>query len=359
MNLAQIIFLQRCVRKRLIRTRLKSFLKICDSICSESNFQTFMKDTRVLQLIFAIFKHMSIFHTHSINMNSAPRMLMSLMLFHKYHESYLSGVVGMEMYMIVELTRNALLDVSKTPNTTTIAYFIEHFNNFTLFFDIWKHHDMRLYIEQVAHYIYELKQQLGEDPSLDTRIQTDIAKRKQQIITLTDDPGILDFIDTYSPFDKQLESRIREAFDKAFHDKLLTDISNSPPDYSFIIENIRSLHDRILSLTPHNSSQQEYIQNHFELEYLEHLLENNAFDPESFYTYAQKFKTIFEQYHAPVDTQSCNTDFQSFFDSMLTIDVMNHQQYASLLIEFFQLCEKHVQTIEDRIQSFYDSLTKN
>jgi hypothetical protein len=354
-----VIRIQRWFRKYLVQNRLRKIVKMTDSIMNETKFQIFMKDTRISQLIYNIFSRMSLFHCHKIDNTNAPRFLLSLILFHKYHENYLSGVIGMEMYMIVEHTMNALIDVMKHPNIVSIAYFIEHFNNYVLFFEIWKQHDMKLFVEQVAHFIYELNQQKGENKEFDIKIENDILKRKQQIMALTDDPKILEYIDNYKPFDKQLEIDIQEAFDKAFMDKIHNDISKNPPDYSFIIENVKSFHDRILQLTPQNSKQQEQMKGIIELEYLEHLLNNNAFDPESFYEYAQKFKSIFEQYHAPVDIQTCTSEFQKFFDTMLSIQTMDHIQYSKLLLTFFQLCDSQISLIENRIETFYTSIKES
>lgn len=331
--------------RKLKQKQISSLLKIYNSIQTQDNMYSFMKDKRIKKLVHNIYKN------HNQNKKFIHLFLTALLIY-KYPKNHLQGIIGIEIYSLIHHIFQRIQFFTQFPNQWNLNVV---FHDTTLLYhsvDIWLEQDKQLHIEQIAHFIFEQKRQrqLTKDEKIIDYIDEMIEKRYQEAKILSNhDSKVIDYIDSYEPrlFNKHLENDVKKNFHQAFRDILLNDMNNK--DFRIVYDTLKQFIERIQYLTPNNEKQKEYIGRVFDLDLLQQILENDAFDKDLFMNYIQKFKSIFEEYHASVDLQ----DSRKLFDDFIH-DNAGNENIVDTLINFFQLLDKEISIIEKRIHDFYN-----
>jgi len=363
------ITIQRWWKSMYIKKRLSTLIRIYNSLCTENNFKSFMKDKRILIVVHNILSSLTTWNGYDI---LKPQLFMTLLYLHKYPKENLQGIHGIELLKCIVLTFNSLLNLESCINIITVAEFNRRFSVFCDMFDIWKEYDVYIYTEQVAHYIHQLQKDINtlnnkkvlttQDHEHIVKFKQEIDKREREILYFVPPhkhDEVKTYLYTYESSLDILEHQIENAFRQSFHDKIVNDISNK--EYDYVIDNILNIIDRLQELTPNNKRQQQYVQNIIDIELIKQMLNHDAFDFSNLYDIMNQIHSVFQEYHAPIDKSTYQTEFNELIEKMgllsqsTNIDVA----YSDIVIQFLETSNKQINVLQKRIQDFYNIFNKN
>jgi len=299
-------------------------------------------------------------------------LFLTLCLFQKFPEKNLNGFIGLELFQIVILSFQSFLQLSNTINDFTLSEFRRRLDLYVNTFYIWKQRDMELYLEQLMEYIYRIDDEIqkikecnGEKNTQQIeKLNQERMKRRSEYCffkNINQEDAEIQLQDhklKIKSFEETLHSAIETQFEKAFEDLLIHDLENN--NYSYLIKNINDILDQIKECTPNNKTQQNKIENTIDKELIQQMIQNNAFTIHDFYRLIKEIQSIFYSYHAPIDQEKFEQEFQKNIEDLLS-DVTNStkgtlsiKEYAGHIRSVFKLFSSQIYVIRKRMNEFYN-----
>tara|TARA_Y100000389_G_scaffold202431_1_gene247685 strand:- start:1128 stop:1601 length:474 start_codon:yes stop_codon:yes gene_type:complete len=146
------------------------------------------------------------------------------------------------------------------------------------------------------------------------------------------------------------ENQIRYNFEKAFIDTLAKNINKDPPDIKWLSELFAEIRTKLMNLTPNNKKIQEEICNRLDLELLQQMLLNSAFDMNDLKQLIDYVFYITLQLCAPVRDRDIQ-DTQKNLQQMIA----ENKSFGEIVSTFVVHANKIIDVIHEDIRIFHQA----
>jgi hypothetical protein len=215
---------------------------------------------------------------------------------------------------------------------------------------IWQKADKEKILHELILIYYENYEFSLKHPHLKKTIeeeQQEIINKAASLVPAIDEEYFKLCLDDYLKNKNKLEKMISKNMEKAYWDSITNELKKNPPNFMVIIPLLEETRALLKECVPNRIDIHQYINEYIDIEFIEHMIKNNAIDDK----YVKNMAQFIYSYLKDFQSKSEDGIMEIWFNDI--IELLDKGNYSGFFTEFFKTIIDKINNILVKINSIH------